>query len=220
MSEETSKLSKILIVVSVEAEKEAIQKGLANDQRFDVIVSGVGPTAAAARTATALVGEDYELVINAGIAGGFVGRAEVGSLVLATSSIAADLGAESEESFKPLEELGLGSTIIHTEFGYNVPVVQALQTKNVPVYQGSVLTSSTVTGTRQTAEYLSKRIPYATAEAMEGFGVATAAEQMNIPYMEVRAISNPVGPRNRDAWKIEEALSALTVASSTLSEVL
>ncbi|GAE07797.1 menaquinone via futalosine step 2 [Paenibacillus sp. JCM 10914] len=55
---------------------------------------------------------------------------------------------------------------------------------------------------------------------MEGFGVATAAAAAAIPVLEIRSISNMVGPRDRGAWKIKEALQALEQASSLLPEVL
>jgi futalosine hydrolase len=47
------------------------------------------------------------------------------------------------------------------------------------------------------------------AEAMEGFGVATAAAGAGVPFAELRAISNLVGPRDRAAWRLEDAFAAL-----------
>ena len=44
---------------------------------------------------------------------------------------------------------------------------------------------------------------------MEGAGVAAAAARHGVPFAEVRAISNLVGPRDRAAWRIPEALAAL-----------
>ncbi|WP_456320002.1 phosphorylase family protein, partial [Paenibacillus zanthoxyli] len=67
---------------------------------------------------------------------------------------------------------------------------------------------------------LAARVPGAAAEAMEGCGVAAAALARNLPVLEIRAISNPVGPRDRDAWRIGEALEALAAAGPILSEVL
>lgn len=58
----------------------------------------------------ALHANTYDLVINAGIAGGFPDRAEVGSLVIAEEIVCADLGAESPEGFLSLDELGFGSS--------------------------------------------------------------------------------------------------------------
>jgi futalosine hydrolase len=54
------------------------------------------------------------------------------------------------------------------------------------------------------------------AEAMEGHGVATAAAQAGIPFAELRTISNPVGPRDRESWRFGEALAALTAATTAL----
>jgi futalosine hydrolase len=38
--------------------------------------------------------------------------------------------------------------------------------------------------------------------------------------LEIRAISNPVGPRDRAAWRIPEALAALTEGFGKLTPVL
>jgi futalosine hydrolase len=52
---------------------------------------------------------------------------------------------------------------------------------------------------------------------MEGFGVACAAAGK--PFGEVRAISNLVGPRDREAWRIAPALAALETAFRRLAGV-
>ncbi|MFD5460548.1 phosphorylase family protein, partial [Streptomyces olivaceus] len=85
---------------------------------------------------------------------------------------------------------------------------------------GTVLTGSTVTGTAERAALLRARHPRALAEAMEGFGVAEAAAAHGVPVLELRAVSNPVGPRDRAAWRIGEALGALTDAFGKLAPVL
>jgi futalosine hydrolase len=79
---------------------------------------------------------------------------------------------------------------------------------------------NTVTGTAARIARLVDRYPAAVAESMEGFGVACAAEQASLPFAELRTISNLVGPRDRDAWRIKDALDALTKASQMLSTTL
>ncbi|BFO22543.1 hypothetical protein SHKM778_89310 [Streptomyces sp. KM77-8] len=86
--------------------------------------------------------------------------------------------------------------------------------------RGTVLTVSTVTGTAARAAALRARHPDALAEGMEGFGVAEAAVAQGLPVLEVRAVSNPVGPRDRAAWRIGDALSALTEGFGKLAPVL
>ncbi|MFD1178597.1 futalosine hydrolase [Paenibacillus puldeungensis] len=211
---------KVLIMTAVEAEREAVIRGLGASDGFEVRLAGVGPAGAAAATAAELARSHYDLVISAGIGGGFPGIADIGSLVVASDIIAADLGAESPEGFVSVEELGFGSSRISVKYDLSIRWLDLLKYAGLAVHYGPVLTLSTVTGTAETAEELSQRISGAAAEAMEGFGVAEAARQLGIPIMELRAISNLVGPRQRDLWRIDKALLALEQACSLLPEVL
>ncbi|PKM47971.1 MAG: futalosine hydrolase [Firmicutes bacterium HGW-Firmicutes-8] len=211
---------RVLVMTAVSAEKDAVLRGLNGDTRFDVLVAGVGPAAAAASTAKVLAAAEYGLVVSAGIGGGFPGRAEVGSLVVANEIIAADLGVETPEGFRSLDELGFGFTRVQVDAGLVNRVRGALLAAGLPVITGPVLTVSTVTGTAASAAEMAARVPGAAAEAMEGYGVAIAAHDRGVPILEIRAVSNSVGPRDRTAWCIKEALDVLEAACSALLEVL
>ncbi|MEV6347003.1 futalosine hydrolase [Actinoplanes sp. NPDC051851] len=205
---------KILIVTAVNAEADAL-RGAIDPELASVEAVGVGPAAAAVGTARLLARGDHRAVLSAGIAGGFVGRAEVGGTVLGTRSIAADLGAESPEGFLPIEELGFGTSVLESD-----PVlVKALRAALPTAVTGDVLTLSTVTGTAATAAALATRFPEAAAEAMEGYGVATAASTFGLPFAELRTISNAIGPRDRSAWRLAEAFAALRTAGEALSRL-
>ncbi|GGX88928.1 futalosine hydrolase [Streptomyces anandii] len=218
---------------------------VAGSPLLDLIAAGVGPALAAASTATALTaaalaGAPYDLVVSAGIGGGFPPGAPggalvdspgppvdspgppvdspgapVGSLVVADEITAADLGAETAEGFVPVTELGFG-TVTHRP---PEALVRAIADATGAT-AGTVLTGSTVTGTAARAEALRARHPRALAEAMEGFGVAEAAAAHGVPVVEIRAVSNPVGPRDRAAWRIDDALAALTEGFGKLTPVL
>ncbi|SFE76776.1 futalosine hydrolase [Paenibacillus algorifonticola] len=209
----------ILIMTPVTAEMDAVCRGLQNNPRFHVTEAGVGPAEAAVRTTLALTRGSFDLVICMGIAGGFPGRAAVGSLVVADAIVAADLGAETPDGFSSLDTLGFGSSTIEAS-GQASALATALAQAGLAAALAPILTLSTVTGTAATAQALSERFPRAAAEAMEGFGVATAAQSFGIPVLEIRAISNAIGPRDRSAWRIGEALQALEAAGPTLLEVL
>ncbi|MBC8078854.1 MAG: futalosine hydrolase [Gorillibacterium sp.] len=220
------KAARILIVTAVAAERDAVLRGLESDRDckatecFDVVAVGVGPAAAAAGTMAALLKADYDLVISAGIGGGFVGRAEIGSVVIATEIVAADLGAETPDGFFSLDELGFGTTRIAVDGVLAHKLAHGLARTDLTVILGPVLSVSTATGTLSTAIARAERIPGAAAEGMEGYGVAIAAFLRGLPVIETRAISNSVGLRDRSSWRIEEALHALTIVSSRLTEVL
>jgi futalosine hydrolase len=199
----------LLVVTAVAAEADAVRAGA--DRRHVVVEPvGVGPAAAAAGTARLLAAGDYRAVISAGIAGGFPGRAPIGATVLGARSIAADLGAESEDGFLRVEELGFGTSLVPADKA----LLEALAAALPGAIVGDVLTLSTVTGTASTAQRLARRFPDAVAEAMEGYGVAVAAA--GLPFVELRAISNAIGPRDRAAWRLAEAFAALSTAAATL----
>jgi futalosine hydrolase len=210
----------VLIATAVEAEADAIRAGLNTSAPglLRVAAVGVGPAAAAAGTARLLAlaeaaGRPHRAVINAGVAGAFPGRAGIGATVIATRTIAADLGAESPGGFLPIERLGFGTSTYEAD-----PELFALLAKALPeALAGDVLTLSTVTGTAETAARLAAAYPAASAEAMEGYGVATAAAAAGLPFVELRTTSNAIGPRDRQAWRLAEALTALTEAAGALA---
>jgi futalosine hydrolase len=208
--------ARVLVATAVPAERDAVARAFPGR----VVAAGVGPARAAASTATALTtaaleGAPYDLVVSAGIGGGFAPGAPVGSLVVADEITAADLGAETPEGFLPVTELGFGSVTHHPP-----PALVRAVAAATGALTGTVLTVSTVTGTAARADELRARHPRALAEAMEGFGVAEAAAAHGTPVLELRAVSNPVGPRDRAAWRIGDALAALTAGFGKLAPVL
>ena len=176
-----------------------------------VVVGGVGPAAAAAATAAALARDPYDLVLCAGIGGGFAPLG-AGAIAVASEIVFADLGAQTAEGFAAVSSLGLGTD------RYAVPPRLAVELADCTGgHLGTVLTVATVTGTAASAATLADRFPDAVAEGMEGAGVAAAAALYGVPVAEVRAISNAVGPRDRSSWRIPEALAALGSALASVA---
>ncbi|WP_433549468.1 futalosine hydrolase [Streptomyces sp. CA-294286] len=205
----------VLVVTAVPAERDAVTRAFAGGRGHEVLAGGVGPAAAAASTARALATARYDLVVSAGIGGGFADLAPLGSVVVADAIVAADLGAETPDGYVPVTGLGFG-TVEHLP-----PAALVRQTAAATgAATGTVLTVSTVTGTAARAAELRTRHPRAAVEAMEGFGVAEAAALFGLPVLEIRAVSNAVGPRDRDAWRIGDALAALTDAFGKTRPVL
>ncbi|MET8802787.1 futalosine hydrolase [Streptomyces sp. NPDC004546] len=225
----------VLVATAVPAERDAVARALPSPVEqvrlpgagltrtaggWDLLDAGVGPALAAASvsaalTAARLASTPYDLVVSAGIGGGFQPEAPVGSLVVADRITVADLGAETAEGFVPVTELGFG-TVTHHPPRFLVRI--ASEATGAPA--GTVLTVSTVTGTAARAAELRARHPRALAEGMEGFGVAEAAVAHGTAVLEIRAVSNPVGPRDRAAWRIGDALAALTEAFGKLAPAL
>ncbi|WP_213454162.1 futalosine hydrolase [Rhizomonospora bruguierae] len=216
----------LLIATAVEAEAEAVRAGLpatpaAGAAPIGVVPVGVGPAAAAAGAARVLAlaeaaGRPYRGVISAGIGGGFAGRVGLAAVALGVRSIAADLGADSPAGFIPLDDLGFGTTTLPADPGLLATLRAALP----GAVTGDILTVSTVTGTSEGVAGVLARHPDAVAEGMEGYGVACAAREAGVPFAELRAVSNPVGPRDRAAWRIPQALAALAAAAGAVATVV
>ncbi|WP_426501126.1 futalosine hydrolase [Streptomyces sp. D54] len=226
---------RVLVVTAVPVERDAVTRAFGGTAEtvalpgaelhrlgaFDVLAGGAGPAAAAAATAFGLASAStpasapYGLVISAGIGGAFTPLTPLGSLVVASDIVAADLGADTPDGFLPVTALGFGRD------RFTAPPTLVRQVAAVAgAAAGPVLTVSTVTGTAERAGALLAAHPGALAEAMEGFGVAEAAARAEVPVLELRAVSNAVGPRDRDAWRIGDALAALTDAFGKIAPVL
>jgi len=220
----------VLVICAVEAERDAVVRnfgptrdisvgaypGLAADTpagELHAFSVGVGPVAAAVGTVTMLA-TGYEMVVSAGIAGGFRGRVEVGDVVLANLATYADLGVRVDDGFMSLRDIGI-SQDSSLAFG-DQRLIDRLSPAQVLV--GEVLTLSAMTGTEADADELAVRYPRALAEAMEGFAVVAAARyNHDVRYVaEIRAISNIIGRRDLSTWNIPLAFSALANAMSTL----
>ncbi|MFJ7628272.1 futalosine hydrolase [Streptomyces sp. NPDC097595] len=220
---------RVLVVTAVPVERDAVTRAYGDEPAvhvirgaeihrtgpLDVLAGGAGPAAAAASTAFALAADRYDLVISAGIGGGFAPVAPVGSLAVSRRIGAADLGADTPDGFVPVTGLGFGRT-------WHLPPRSLVRAAAgaTGATAGDILTVSTVTGTAERTAALLAAHPNAVAEAMEGFGVAEAADLAGAPVLEIRAVSNTVGPRDRDAWRIGDALTALTGAFGKLIPVL
>ncbi|MFD4023941.1 futalosine hydrolase [Streptomyces sp. NPDC058576] len=220
---------RVLVVTAVPVERDAVTRAfggapesvalpggeLHRSGAFDVLAGGAGPAAAAAATAFALASAPYGLVVSAGIGGAFTPLTPLGSLVVASDIVAADLGADTPDGFLPVTALGFG----RDRFAPPPALVREVAAATGAT-AGPVLTVSTVTGTAERAAALLAAHPGALAEAMEGFGVAEAAARSEVPVLELRAVSNAVGPRDRDAWRIGDALAALGDAFGKTAPVL
>jgi futalosine hydrolase len=206
------KMPDILIVVATALEAERVPKL----QAARVVVSGIGAVNAALATQAAILETKPRLVLSVGIGGAYPwGGVQMGETIVSSEFVYANLGAEDGEDFLNLEQLGfpllpnrfntLSASSLGNEFA-----------RATGVSLGQILTVETVTGNSRTLARLERLYPDARCEAMEGAGVAHGAALYGIPALEIRGISNLVeASRNRDAWRIGAALTALHTALET-----
>lgn len=192
---------KILFVAATRPEVDPVLAQL-EEAGFDVLLTGAGMVATAYHLGKALQNDAYDLLVNVGIAGSFCTDVMLGDVVQVVRDQLIELGAEDHDEFVPMEQLGFGQSIFETTSNITSKSLQQLP-------KGNGITVNTVHGNARSIETLKKRLPGLTVESMEGAAVFYAAQQADIPAVQVRAISNYVEPRDRNRWKIGLAIDNL-----------
>jgi len=199
---------KILIVSATDFEIAPFEKRLAEltvDHDIDFLKTGVGPVPTCFYLSQYLLKQTADLVINAGIAGAFdVNKFPLGTVLEIQKDRFGDLGAEfSDGHFEDVFDLGLEKDAAFYKDGWliNPNCGQAFQT-------ATGLTMHKVTGTNEGAAKIYQKY-HADTESMEGAAVAYTCQQLNIPYRQIRSISNKIENRDRDKWNIPLAINNL-----------
>lgn len=159
-----------------------------------------------------LATEKFDLVINIGLAGSFFKDVRIGSVVHVTQDRFSELGAEDGETFLTIEELNLGASEVKPLHPYKNPVIDKL-----PVVGG--ITVNTVHGEENSIHKVFDRFhPF--VESMEGAAFFRACNEFELPCVQIRAISNYVTRRDRDAWDIPGALKNLHLKTQEILRAL
>jgi futalosine hydrolase len=164
-------------------------------ENFDLLITGVGMTATAFALGKHLT-DNYNLVLNVGIAGSFNPHIPLGSLVNVYSDCFAELGAEDHDKFITIDELGFGTNTY----------LSSISLPDLPKVKG--ITVNKVHGNQESIAIVKQRFDVE-IESMEGAAVFYACEKSNIPSLQVRSISNYVVPRTKEDWKIDLAINNL-----------
>ncbi len=192
------------LVVCVSTELEGAVLRTALPEGVALVVTGVGAVNAACALTRFLERTGAHSVVVCGIGGAYPGSGlAVGSVAWAASECYGDLGAASADGFLDMAALGF-PVIGGSEPVYN-QLPMTLRPEGAPTWP--FVTVNTCTGDDGTARLLAARTGGA-VESMEGAAIAHVARLYGIPAGEVRGISNPVGNRDRSAWRVREAAVA------------
>jgi futalosine hydrolase len=204
-------------------ESESIERAavIELDNRFDLIMSGVGKSGAAAATVKACTENQYASVISIGIAGALPSdqSLSIGSSVIASRSSFSDEGVGSSDGFIPMSTLGFPAFTNGQDWiDHDQALVDHLH--QITEHIGTIATVSWCSGDDGCAQGVVKRTG-ACAEAMEGASVALAAQMIDpsIRTSELRVISNTTGNRDKQVWDLDGALAKLTELMEVLGRL-
>ena len=170
--------------------------------------SGIGMMATTFSLARAIEQHKPTLVVQAGVAGCFDALIPLGTVVVVGKEYIADMGVTENNLWLDIFDMNLADP---NEFPFSN---KQLINPNIPEF--NVLKSPVVTGVsvntistdahhiQQTQQHYHPFI-----ESMEGAALHYVCLKNCIPFIQIRAISNIVGERNKKAWKLKESITNL-----------
>jgi len=194
----------ILLIAATEPE---IGPSVPSNTGTDLLITGVGVPATLYHLQKRLHQLDYDLVIQAGIAGCFDERLQPGQVVLVSQDRFADLGTEEKGRFRSVFEYGLANpNEFPFENGWLVNSNPLLTAS--PLQKTSGVTINTISDNPGQKQMLLDQFDPG-IESMEGAALHYVCLQEQVPFIQMRSISNPVGERDRSKWKMTEAIGNL-----------
>ena len=205
---------KILIVVATAKEvallKKAVRKVPALEKKTDFLVTGVGMTATAYQLAKKLQENKFDLAVNLGIAGSFRKSLKTGEVLNVAGDCFADLGARGGNQFLTLAEMGLQKRSqypfrkgrLYNAGASKYSSLRKLKKVNAitvnTVYSG-------ISGMKSVVKKFNPDI-----ETMEGAAFFYVCMMEKLPCVQLRAVSNIAGIRDKKKWNIPLALKNLS----------
>lgn len=188
------------------------------------MLTGIGTTSTSYRLTKMLnsVEKPFDLAINIGIAGSFTKDFPIGSVARIEKEFFGDLGFETFSGFQTLFDYKILDADTHPfrSGALNAPKLSHNIEQALQVYQPAcAVTVQTVSGLPEKTKQLIKGF-MPQIESMEGAAFFYVCILEDLPFIELRSVSNEVGERDRSKWNIPLALDSLNKANKKLLEAL
>ena len=152
-----------------------------------------------------------DLVIQLGIAGSFDPSLMLGTAVTVRREIVADMGVFETDGYHDIFDLGLSEK--------NMPPLEqgAIVNHHDHLIAAAALPDVSAVSVNEISSnpykiHLFANTYKADIESMEGAALHYVCALQQIPFIQIRGISNLVGERDKTKWKIHESLLAATNA--------
>ncbi|MBN8860581.1 MAG: futalosine hydrolase [Sphingobacteriales bacterium] len=203
----------ILIVAATEHEIAITRRYLSEKiyQRKDcnvhILITGVGLVNTTYALSKYFSKDKPDLAIQAGIGGSFHPFYPPGSVVVVREEVFGDLGVEEDREFKDIFDMNLADNIFPFSakmlVNTHTPLLNTIKLK--PVRGISI---NEITTDKQRIQQMMRKYN-AMVESMEGAAFHYVCLQEYIPFVQLRAVSNFVGERDKTKWQMREAIENL-----------
>ena len=206
---------KILVVAATQLE---IEPFINLKNNIEVLICGVGIPSTVYHLTKKLLQEKYDLVIQAGIAGTFSKKLKKGEVVVVEQDAFGDIGVEEKGEFKTLFQLDFDDkNKFPFKNGWLVNTSEMINTTHLKKVNG--VTVNKISDRKKQAKQL-KEIFNADVESMEGAAFHFVCLQQNIPFLQLKSISNKVGERDKSKWNMIEAIVNLNRELIDLADLI
>ncbi len=178
-----------------------------NDTVVDILVTGVGIHATTYALTKKLISTDYELIINAGIAGARKTKLNKGDVVNVISEQFGDVGVEEADgSFTDIFELALTNPNQPPFSNGIMRNSSAGDFSFLPKVKG--ITVNKVHGNSESITQFNNKYEY-DVESMEGAAFFFVCIQQEQKFLQIRSVSNFVEERNKENWDLNGSITRL-----------
>jgi futalosine hydrolase len=182
-------------------------KYVGNSKKFSVGFheSGIGMLASSVSLMKMFTQETPTLIIQVGIAGCFDKKIPLGKVFAVKDDFVGDLGVMENKVWKDLFDMILDkpNDTPYEKKSLPNPWLNQFNVLNLPVKKS--VTVNTISTDKSRIQLLSGRYK-AVLESMEGASLHYMGRDLTIPFIQIRAVSNYVGERDKSKWKIQEAI--------------
>ena len=190
--------------------KKASQLFKKSKLKISFHATGIGMLASGVKLTQLATSYQPDLIIQMGIAGSYIKTEPLGKIWVVTSETIADLGVREKGIFIDLFDSQL---IKENEapFKKRKLINQAVKLFNVLKTDtaAAVTINEITTSPKRIKEIIEAHNPV--LESMEGAALHYVGSLTKTPFMQIRAVSNYVGERNKAKWKLKESIDQLEV---------
>jgi futalosine hydrolase len=177
---------------------------------IDILPTGIGLTSATYAIIKQIRLKKPDLIIQAGLAGSFDKNIPLGSVVVVKQDVIADLSVVENKQLVSMFDLKLiPDSAAPFQKGWLVnPHTELIRLTGLkPVKSASV---NHITTSKTMMKLYEEKFKPA-IESMEGAALHYVCLMENIPFLQIRSISNYAGERNKAKWNFNDSIQNLNV---------
>ena len=167
--------------------------------------SGVGMLATAVSLTRLVIAYQPDLIVQVGIAGTFDHQLKLGKVICVTEESLGDMGVEEKGCWKDIFDLNLEQKNEAPFKKGKLPNPFLKKYNLLGLSEVDAVTVNEISTNNDRIQQIIKKYG-PTIESMEGAALHYVSREMEVPFIQIRSISNYIGDRDKNNWKLKESI--------------